>query len=464
MSDANFEDDARSARVVALLTEVAERGRSETTTPPFEPLAARGRARRRTQRAGVAVAAVAVIATTFATVQSTTHDASTPLPAEPAPTVLGNPNNAVTDHSIIPLARLTPDQIVHDTYATVGTTMALPELGGDSVVSTWQLCRFKHCRKALALSSDDFATVGYADITSYGAPMLADAGGGAVLIADGSMGDPVRIVSPDGSMKRITVVQGASPRADGETLVAGRRWASYLMTFFGSVAPIAIDGRSASAHPLPVRDGQLALAELEPNGVLMGFGGSAAGGGPTLALWSTDDGATWKSHPVPGDDTFVGSVATTVPDLLAFRVIPASSTELPSILRSLDEGKTWEQAPLGRAGDDGDPGVAIDRGQSVPVVLSDGSLLISVAAWSDNGPPGLYRSEGADWSTLQRLDPAMSATAYTTDTSIGSFVFELQQPSLDPDTGDVTLYALDSQQQLFSSTDAGQTWTERPIR
>ncbi|MFY9916139.1 MAG: sialidase family protein [Nocardioidaceae bacterium] len=464
MSDGNFDDDRRSARVVALLTEVADRGRTLTTTPPFEPLAARGRALRRTRRAGVAVAAVAVIATTFAAVQDTTHDASAPLPAQPAPSVLGNPKNAVTDHSTIPLTRLTPEQIVHDTYATVGTTMALSELGGDSVASTWQLCRFKHCRKALALSSDDFDTVGYADITRYGAPMLSDAGGGAVLIADGSGGDPVRIVSPDGSMKRVTVVKAASPRADGETLVAGPRWASYLMGFFGSVAPIAIDGRSASTHPLPVRDGQLTLAELEPNGVVMGFGGSAAGGGPTLALWSTDDGATWQTHPVTGNGPFVGPLATTAPDILAFRVIQASSTELPSILRSLDVGKTWEEAPLGRAGDDGDPGVVIDRGQSMPVVLPDGSLLISVATWSDNGQPGLYRSDRTDWSTLQLVDPAIPATAYTTDTSSGSFVFELQQPSVDPDTGDVTLYALDREQQLFSSTDAGQTWTERPIR
>ncbi len=464
MSDANFEDDGRSARVVGLLTGVAERQRTSTTTPPFEPLAARGRARRRTRRAGVAVAAVAVIATTFAAVQDTTHDASGPLPAQPAPTVLGNPNNAVTDHSGIRLVNLTAEQIVHDTYATVGTTMALSELGGHSVVSTWQLCRGSTCRKAVALSSDDFATVRYADITSYGAPMLIDAGGGAVLIADGSLGDPVRIMSSDGSMKRITVVKSASPRADDETLVAGPRWASYLMAFFGSVAPIAIDGRSASTHPLPVRDGQLVLAQLEPNGVLMGFGGSAAGGGTTLALWSTDDGATWKPHPVPGDGPFVGPVAATAPDILAFRVISANSIALPNILRSLDAGKTWEEAVLGRAGDDGDPGIVMDRGQSEPVVLSDGSLLISVAAWSDNGQPGLYRSDGADWSTLQLVDPAIPATAYTTDRSTGSFVFELQQPSLDPDTGDVTLYALDTQQQLFSSTDAGQTWTERPIR
>jgi hypothetical protein len=91
-------------------------------------------------------------------------------------------------------------------------------------------------------------------------------------------------------------------------------------------------------------------------------------------------------------------------------------------------------------------------------VLPDNSLLMSVESWSDGAEPGIYRSAGKDWSTLQRVDVDLPSSAVTTSKN-SPWGFDPQAPQVDPDTGAVTLYAVDLHQQLFASIDKGQAWT-----
>jgi hypothetical protein len=381
------------------------------------------------------------------------------VPTVPDRSALPDPGKPkLVDHGEAPIDQLTPEQVVHDTHAELYMSMPLTSVGAPGVAATWQLCSGKHCRFVLTVSDDNFARAGYLDVTHNRSPLYADAGNGAVIVADGSFREPLQLLRPDGTAQEIRADRTASPLRDGEGTINALRYLDYLQTFFGSVRPIAVNTATATTHPVPGPDALFTIGGLQPNGVLEAYG-QERDDGPTLVMWSSDGGSTWGQHIADPDVVPVWLIATTSADTLAFGVQRQGrdSLDWSSVLRTLDDGESWDEAPVGRADDTSRVPQSMKYGAAL--VLPDHSLLMSVQSWSDDAEPGIYRSAGDDWTTLQQVDADLPSSAVTSDTSTPWYC-DLQAPRVDPDSGDVTLYARDWKQQLFTSIDEGQTWTE----
>lgn len=436
------------------LLELASRVGSAAQPPEFRDIARRGERLRRLRTGGAGAAVAALLAVTVFGVQSVYDDQATPVP--PAqPTYEPLPSPPLTDNSSTPLEDLTPEQIVYDESAALHDVTAVPSGGPDATASIWSVCRKSTCARALALTTDGFASASYVDVTDYRAPTLGDAGGGSVLVADGGFQGPTIVVRPDGSTKDLQRSTVPGPMHDGEVLLDGPQWVSYRQSFFKTISPVAIDSATATSHPIsiPEEDTFVQLVQSGPS-TLWGSSGSIDGGdGELTAIWSNDGGTTWESEPLsstPG----VGLVnlGGSVDGVMAFAQQSASDTPA-QVYGSLDGGRTWQTTEL-----PAQASTAVIDG----VVGSDDSLLISAASSgeADGTEPraDLYKSSGTDWGTLGQVDAPF---AVVTDADGAGFRLTSSAPYTFG--GPTAIYAYQGSR-MWVSTDDGVTWTEQATR
>ncbi len=287
------------------LLDLASRAGDAARPPDFRDLARRGDRLRRVRTTGVGMAVAALLATTVFGVQAVYDDQAGPVP--PAqPTVEPLPSPPLTDNSATPLEDLTPKQIVYDEDARLETAIPVPSAGTGATAAIWSVCRKSDCARALALTTDGFETGTHVDLSQFsGAPILGDAGGGSILLADRAMAmDAPVIVSPDGSTRPLRRSTEPGPMLADEVLVDGGKWISYRQSFFKTMNPVAVNVQTATSHPISI-PGQGTFVQLVQSGRSTLWGPSIAiEGGPLPqgeAIWSEDGGATWDSHPLPSD-------------------------------------------------------------------------------------------------------------------------------------------------------------------
>lgn len=434
------------------LLELASRVGSAAQPPEFRDIAHRGERLRRLRTGGAGAAVAALLAVTVFGVQSVYDDLATPVP--PAqPTYEPLPSPPLTDNSSTPLEDLTPEQIVYDESAAFNDVTAVPSGGPDATASIWSVCRKSTCARALALTTDGFASASYVDVTDYRNPTIGDAGGGSVLVADGGFQGPTIVVRPDGSTKRLRLSPVSGPMLDGEVLLDGPRWFSYRRSFFKTISPVAIDAARATSHPIsiPAEDTFVQLVQSGPS-TLWGSSDSI-NGGELAAIWSNDGGTTWESDPLssmPG--VGIVNLGGSVDGVMAFAQQSASDTPA-QVYGSLDGGRTWQTTELPAQASSG----FIDG-----VVGSDDSLLISVSSSgeADGTEPGagLYKSSGTDWGTLDQVDAPFAVV-----TDVDELGFRLASSAPFTFAGSTAIYAYQGSR-VWVSTDDGVTWTEQPTR
>lgn len=439
------------------LLELASRVGSAAQPPEFRDIAHRGERLRRLRTGGAGAAVAALIAVTVFGVQSVYDDQAAPVP--PAqPTYEPLPSPPLTDNSSTPLDELTPEQIVYDERAEPGGAIAVPSGGLEAAAAVWSVCPKSSCANALAMTSDGYTTASYVDLSQFSTPMLGDAGGGSVLVADRGMKslDSPMIVSPDGSTKDLQRSTVPGPMHDGEVLFdGGVNWISYRQAFFKTISPVAIDAATATSHPIsiPEEDTFVQLVQSGPS-TLWGSSGATDGGGAELvAIWSNDGGTTWESDQLssmPG----VGLVnlGGSVDGVMAFAQQSASDTPA-QVYGSLDGGRTWQTTEL-----PAQVSTAFIEG----AVGSDDSLLIS--AYSSGEADGtepradLYKSSGTDWGTLHQVDAPFAGV-----NDVDEVGFRLTSSAPYTFGGSTAIYAYQGSR-MWVSTDDGVTWTGQPTR
>jgi hypothetical protein len=185
-------------------------------------------------------------------------------------------------------------------------------------------------------------------------------------------------------------------------------------------------------------------------------------------VWSEDGGLTWSEHDLPGSETSLfGLTPSGDPGTTAVIGGADGATLFPFIdVNRLDRASgTWQQTLQGA-----DPRAYVGP----QAVLPDGRLLVNVQAWSDATfkqpgarPNGVYTSDGADWSTLVRLEPGEdSGLAAAEREQVLAGQPGVVGMSVAP--GDVTLYVADGggggSSAVYAVTDSGRRWERVAVR
>ncbi|MDP2774085.1 MAG: sialidase family protein [Nocardioides sp.] len=313
----------------------------------------------------------------------------------------------------------------------------------------WSLCRTPECYRVdqvLAVTDDGFAT---RHLVVKPQQTVTTALDGVFLLTNRRGGE---IVQPDGSRTPVDWRAGEpGPLTRSEHPVGihqvGRLHAVDPRTGAGHLVPTP--GEARGVH----RDGSgaLSISVLTP--------GEGAG---YRMIWSHDGGRTWDepgAFDVPSGQ-LTGSIDSAT-STIAVVTGGDGATLLPLGGLHVDDGSGWRSFP----GFD-DPMAYLGSGGDA--VLPDGRLLLTLDSWSDSWrdgpsgkPVGLWVSRGQDWSDLSPVP--MGAPFDTLDLRRDS------SPILDvvAAPGKVTVYAVHDAptgRTLWSSTDAGRTWTEVPAR
>lgn len=312
--------------------------------------------------------------------------------------------------------------------------------------AVWWTCPTEDCASrhvAVAASADGFRTRVVADRVWRSVPAVTvDERGNAVVTSFGRRLE-LTLMRPDGSMVDVHRAPAASPVVEGE-IVAGSEYHRGRTTFW------ATDPLSAAAHGVRVPAGTVEL-EQHPSGqlrVLTRHGTYA---------WSDDGGASWAETTAASDGTFRQSLTTSAPDSHVLVAGGDGATLLPF-------GQIWRWDPSGWSFTDAPDAPRAYVGATA--VLGDGRFLADVDAWSDTRragaglkgtPPGLYVSDGDDWSSYSRLDlgAPFAKPAYN--------VPDVRH--VDVTGARTTLGAIDPDgRSWWTSEDLGATWTEQPVR
>lgn len=338
------------------------------------------------------------------------------------------------------------DAVVDDPEARItAVTVRHDDPSVRSVV--WSLCRTPKCYRAdqvVAVTDDGFATRHLRALTQQTSETALD---GVFLLATRRASE---ILQPDGS--RTTVdwdARRAGPLGPSEEPVGTHR--------FGEVR--AVDPATGLGHLVPTPGEALGVSR-DGSGALRVYLRPRAGGARLLTSYdggrSWDDGSAFDPPPgqntQPIDSSIATGAAVTGGD---------GATELPiGGLHAGDEGGWTTFAGFG------DPTAYLGAGAGA--VLPDGALLLSVGGWSDSWqdrpsrrPAGLWRSDGQDWSDLRPVPMGAPFDGLDLRRDISPILDIVVSPRR------VTVYAVHDAlagRTLWSSTDAGRTWTEVAAR
>ena len=320
----------------------------------------------------------------------------------------------------------------------------------------WSRCPDERCRRpevAIALTDDGFAT---RTVVELGRSPSLEAAGPTAFLVHGANGRPY-LLGVDGTKVELVGPREVSPVRAGE--VVGRWWG-------GGDAFYAVDPAGGDTHRVPVPDG---LVEVQGDGTGRLEGIVRTGAGPaSVFVWSDDGGETWSEHDLPGEETSMfGLTPSGDPGTAAVIGGADGATLFPFIdVSRLDRASgTWQQTLQPR-----DPLAYIGP----QAVLPDGRLLVNVQAWSDATfkkpgarPTGVYTSDGADWSTMVRLEPGDEsglAPGEREQVLAG-------QPGVVGMTvvpGDVTVYVAagggGGSSAVYAVTDSGRRWERVAVR
>jgi hypothetical protein len=304
-------------------------------------------------------------------------------------------------------APIAPSPQLADTAADIvadprsrARALAVSPTDPDVRVTAWQACPSDdRCaqRFAVAITDDGFKTRTVVDRVFRTEVTLA--AGGDRFYVRGGWGDNGSVIALDGSLREVGTAPG---RASGTGPVVA----------LGDGPPIwsVIDLASATAHEIrPPEDGVPASSSLQvarlDDGRLAAVTDARDGSRARYHL-STDNGATWTGGTLDAKPGALwmftrgkglsliegGDGATLFPFSAAQRIAGDTAT---------------------RVAQPGSPRAYVDGA----VVLADDRLLVSVEAWSDEKPggtavtpPGLYVSDGQDWSTFSRVVPEFSTS------------------------------------------------------
>lgn len=356
----------------------------------FDDVIARGRALSRRRAATTVTVAAMTAAVLVGVTQLPDRHEATPVVPSPTPTPTPSPTAISTPSSPRPtpqgaLEDLTATQIVDHPDAEIVQV----EQAGEERAVVWRVCSAdascREPRQAIALIADDPTSRLIPDRT-WGFEMgvvLAPTGEALVLNYGYNGSLQQQVVRADGRLVDVDVVDAQSPVADGE-VAAGYTYLGTRTTWW------ATDVTSARTHPIPVPDDTRRLTQ-RPDGRL-----EALTTRETYA-WSDDHGETWQELGDAGADTEIAEIAASAPDEHVLTVGGDSGRRQPldRILR-LDAAGAWQVVAPPT-----DPGVYLGP----TAVLPDGRFLMSVHSWTDDSTrPGIYVSDGDDWSTYERVD------------------------------------------------------------
>lgn len=303
-------------------------------------------------------------------------------------------SSGTADPGLATSAPVEPQAIVDGPDATLSDIVVSAEDPGMRV-AVWRscsTCETTPSRYALAITSNGFDTRVIPNVVWRSSIIPHLAPDGSVLIVSYGARTRLEIVSPDGELRDVDRTGGIRAVQPGE-IVAGVDY-NRSPTFY------ATDVISAVAHPVQVPTGTQQLSQLD-SGQLRALGRD----GPYH--WSDDGGASWQRADIP-DQGFAGSLVSTA----------ASGADTHAVVLGGDGATLF---PFGFAARlDDDSAWTVFKGPSDPtaylggqVALPDGRLLVATIAWSDQGTfkkpltgtrSGLYISDGADWSSLSRIE------------------------------------------------------------
>jgi hypothetical protein len=307
----------------------------------------------------------------------------------------------------------------------------------------WRRCRTPRCShsdRVLAVTDDGFATRHLVHLrgNAYYSPL-----DGVFVLGAGAR---AHIVRPGGALAKVDWGAGPpGPLSDGERLV-GTRIPDQIH---------ALNPRTGAGHRVSapanfdevVRDG---------DGLLRGTV-NPPGDGPMRLATSTDGGRSWTTTRAPAAQD--GLTTTPIASASTARALLSGGDGATLILldmlhRSVDGGATWE-LHMGPT----EPSTSIGSGLGV---LPDGRLLLDLDRWSDGSrhhagsrPRGLWVSAGQDWSDLRPIELGSPFHRLDLRHDASPVI------SIDVTRDRLTVYAVTRgpRQRLWSSTDAGRTWT-----
>jgi hypothetical protein len=313
--------------------------------------------------------------------------------------------------------------------------------------SLWSLCTVHHqgCQRtaeAVAVTDDGFHTVRSLRIENYSSIAWVS-------------GDEFAVQTGPHAFALVGAEEGSTP-LHFDPAPAPLAASDALLSTPGQA--IAVERSAAIAHPVPIIGvHEKALAVVRDSGQTLV---AVPSGRPRIAV-SLNGGGSWQNR-LDLPSTFLPYVITsTAPHLMAVAEEGDDGVVDPGNLRrSTDGGATWQTI----AHSDLSGAIA-----SWLTVQSDGRLLVDVTDWTTGTPAsskarsGLYVSNGADWTTFQRVQstPAMPGTAASS--AAGG---DLISSTLDAQGHDVLLvYAYEGKTPLaLSSNDGGSTWEPLRVR
>ncbi|TCJ21000.1 hypothetical protein [Nocardioides jejuensis] len=312
--------------------------------------------------------------------------------------------------------------------------------------SVWRRCEGgSACRFRVAVTDDGFRTRHEVSRAFASAPVVVADGGRFHLQGTAGLG---WILDTDGTLQEVQRGSGL-PESPGPVFMAG------------DGAWMVLDMSAATAYPVRAPEGADRLSQvvrLDPtpgsrdyNQPLLGL--SYADG--VTAYLSSDSGGTWQPlGELPEALYGVVRRADGGPALLVEGGDGATLFPFDA-LQELAEDGTFHRTPMGS-----DPRAYVGP----QVVLADGTLLSSVEAWSDsNGagtgtPPGLYASDGDDWTTLRRVRSGAPYDDPRTPVDLLDVLVDGESVTL------VAGAPAGDDQAAYSSTDGGRTWRAMPAR
>lgn len=331
--------------------------------------------------------------------------------------------------------------IVDDPEARiVGVTVRRSDPSVRSVV--WSLCRTPKCHRAdevIAVTADGFATRHLHALPQQTLETPLD---GVYLLTDRRGAE---ILQPDGSRTPVGWQAGPpGPLVRAEKPVGIHR--------FGRVH--AVDTTTGAGHLVPT-PGEALGVHLDGSGALRIQVSDPRGVGARL-LSSYDGGRTWDER--SAFEPPAGRIMQSLDSSTTTAAVVTGgdgATLLPVGGLHRADGSGWRRIP-------GFEGPTAYLGEGGGAVLPDGRLLLSVASWSSGRrPAGLWLSDGRDWSDLRPVPMGPPFDSLDPRTAYPPVLDILAAPRK------VTVYAVDDSRRghtLWSSTDAGHTWTELAAR
>lgn len=249
--------------------------------------------------------------------------------------------------------------------------------------SLWRFCERRSCassRTVVAVTADAFRHRAVVSWDRRDIWWVAPAGRTSFVVRTG--GRALHLVDAHGRVVDLPAPGPARPLRPGEVVSPWGRTA------------VGIDPRQGTSHRLSGASGvqQLRQQGLRVEGLWQGRHG-----------WSDDGGATWQRVHTPDPHGLYGFVDAPAGEHLLVRGADGA-TLFPLVAIDRLAGGRWESV----AGPE-DPTAYV----GATAVLPDGSLVTAVQAWSDERrighvrtEPGLYRTEGADWSRWGRVAAA----------------------------------------------------------